>query len=312
MDALSRRKKEISCESLINLNQNFSKNNNIIDKSHLNLFNGIIKMTRNKSLNENKTPIFQTTGIDNKTKISNFIDKTYINEEHLSKKQICQTNNFEDISPVNRITSSKMTRPIKLTFNYKRKNMPKKQNNKIDTFINKCGNKTHKHSYKFHDNFSFFFKLKEKNKIPSKTPYLDKKARKSALNLNSYNLANNDIHSEDDNKNINRISNKTFLGKIKLKENKFINNKVDEVENKNSLLNSDKKSAISIIEENKNSIIFCKNNLDNDKETIKKIDINNNIKQEQISNQQIIKEKKNSNNIIFNILSRPFFCCLNS
>ena len=303
MDYPSKKHKEIFTESSKNLNLNFIKNNDDSSKNDLNLFKNIVKITRINSLHKDNIPNSKTSSLKNYTKITNFIDNIYNNEEHLTNKQICPINNLENITPNNKIMSSKMTCSIKLTTTLKGKSISKNQHKKVERFNHKYGDINHKHCHKYNNNYSFFLKLKEKNKIPSKTPYLDKKARKSAYNLKYSNLKDieNDIQSKADNKNINRISNKSFFKEIKLEKNN-INNKVNEEEKNNSILKSEKKLVVNKF----------KDNINVDKKETKNLDLYNNTKQEKIFRQENGKEKKNSNNIIINVLSRPFFCCLNS
>ena len=308
---------EISSDSKENSNnkkQTIPENNeNHIDKETLNLFKGIVKITRINSMKINKSPIIKYNSVKNTKNISTFIDKIYNNEEHLNNNQINTINNLEIASPKNSTMSPRRTRlKIKKSlFNKEGSNSPKKS--KKGNILNIKGDSINK--YKSHKNYSFFFKLKEKNKIPSKTPYLDKKAWKSTYNLNQYNLEEN---ANDINSNVNKdnkISNKTFFGEIKIKKN---NNNTDnknieeENNNNNNTINkSDKKLEISKGEETKNNIIIYKD-INNDKkinEESNNIIINNKKKQKVNENK---KEKKCTNNLIINILNRPFLCCLKS
>ena len=61
----------------------------------------------------------------------------------------------------------------------------------------KVGDSTHKNDY------SFFFKLKEKDKFPSKTPYLDKKGSNQIYDIKKYNFYNNTIGNKKINPNFN-------------------------------------------------------------------------------------------------------------
>ena len=201
-----------------------NKENNL-DKETLNLFKGIVKITRINSAKINKSPIMKYKSVKNTENISTFIDKIYNNEEHLNNNRISTINNLENISQKNSTMSPRRTR-LKIKKSLfsinKEGNSPKKSKKGNALNNNNKGENTTK--YKSNKNYSFFFKLKEKNKIPSKTPYLDKKAWKSTYNLNLYNLEENananDINDKIDNKNINmnKISDKTFFDEIKIKK----------------------------------------------------------------------------------------------
>ena len=278
-------------------------NENNLDKETLNLFKGIVKITRINSAKINKSPIMKYKSVKNTENISTFIDKIYNNEEHLNNNRISTINNLENISQKNSTMSPRRTR-LKIKKSLFSGNSPKKSKKGNTLNNNNKGENTTK--YKSNKNYSFFFKLKEKNKIPSKTPYLDKKAWKSTYNLNLYNLEENananDINDKIDNKNINmnKISDKTFFDEIKIKKN-------------NSIKKSEKKLEISKGEENKNNIIIYKdinNNKKLDADNNNDIIINN--KKKKISLNENNKEKKCTNNLIINILNRPFLCCLKS
>ena len=216
---------EISDESLNKYNQNNQENNDDEDKDTINLFKGIVKITRIKSVKDNKIPILKSNNLNKGKNISNLIDHLYNNEEHLNNNPIFPKNISENISLKNSVRSPKRSRPLKLSNISKGKNSSLikksifkkntnnfssvilKKNKKGNTVNHKYGDITHKNSSKLHKNNSFFMKLKEKNKIPSKTPYLDKKDwYNSSNNLKKY------ISEEKSNENninaINRISNK--------------------------------------------------------------------------------------------------------
>ena len=295
---------EISDESLNKYNQNNQENNDDEDKDTINLFKGIVKITRIKSVKDNKIPILKSNNLNKGKNIS------------------------ENISPKNSIRSPKRSRPLKLLNISKGKNSSLikksifkkntnnfssvilKKNEKGNTVNHKYGDITHKNSSKLHKNNSFFMKLKEKNKIPSKTPYLDKK--------DWYNSSNNlkkCISEEKSNENninaINRISNKSFFETIKLKNNN-INSKDNEEEKNNDMINSDKKLIISNGGVILNSIKAYKINNNINKSEIEKLETNKCNDKKQLGMSENKDEKKNGNNIIINILSRPFFCCLKS
>ena len=141
-------------------------------------------------------------------------------------------------------------------------------------------------------------------------PYLDKK--------DWYNSSNNlkkCISEEKSNENninaINRISNKSFFETIKLKNNN-INSKDNEEEKNNDMINSDKKLIISNGGVILNSIKAYKINNNINKSEIEKLETNKCNDKKQLGMSENKNEKKNGNNIIINILSRPFFCCLKS
>ena len=312
-----------SKKSSNNKKQLISENNeNNLDKETLNLFKGIVKITRINSAKINKSPIMKYKSVKNTENISTFIDKIYNNEEHLNNNRISTINNLENISQKNSTMSPRRTR-LKIKKSLfsinKEGNSPKKSKKGNALNNNNKGENTTK--YKSNKNYSFFFKLKEKNKIPSKTPYLDKKAWKSTYNLNLYNLEENananDINDKIDNKNINmnKISDKTFFDEIKIKKNNSnnINIKYNEEEKNNSIKKSEKKLEISKGEENKNNIIIYKDINNNKKlDTDNNNDIIINNKKKKISLNENNKEKKCTNNLIINILNRPFLCCLKS
>ena len=301
----------ISAEISQNLNKNITynkdNNNDDIDKSTLNLFKGIVKINRIKSLNENKNQIIKTCSLQNKQKFSNFVDNIYNNEDHLNNKlKINPINNLEYITPKNDKISLKMFNSIKLTSNSGANSFSKKKYIKDGTFSHKNGNASNKNLHKFKKNYPFFFKPKEKYKIPSKTPYLDRKARKSAYEINHFNFQNNKdvIFSKLHNKNIKQNSNKSLNEEIIFIKEKN-NNKINEEEKEGNVLNSNKKFEDS----NRAEI---NNNINVNKNEATKLDFNNNTKNKQILSQKNSKGKRNTNNIIINVLTKPFFCCLNS
>ena len=319
---------EISDESLNKYNQNNQENNDDEDKDTINLFKGIVKITRIKSVKDNKIPILKSNNLNKGKNISNLIDHLYNNEEHLNNNPIFPKNISENISLKNSVRSPKRSRPLKLSNISKGKNSSLikksifkkntnnfssvilKKNEKGNTVNHKYGDITHKNSSKLHKNNSFFMKLKEKNKIPSKTPYLDKKDwYNSSNNLKKY------ISEEKSNENninaINRISNKSFFETIKLKNNN-INSKDNEEEKNNDMINSDKKLIISNGGVILNSIKAYKINNNINKSEIEKLETNKCNDKKQLGMSENKDEKKNGNNIIINILSRPFFCCLKS
>ena len=333
MDSLPKKNKqmpsnssEISDESLNKYNQNNQENNDDEDKDTINLFKGIVKITRIKSVKDNKIPILKSNNLNKGKNISNLIDHLYNNEEHLNNNPIFPKNISENISPKNSVRSPKRSRPLKLLNISKGKNSSLikksifkkntnnfssvilKKNEKGNTVNHKYGDITHKNSSKLHKNNSFFMKLKEKNKIPSKTPYLDKK--------DWYNSSNNlkkCISEEKSNENninaINRISNKSFFETIKLKNNN-INSKDNEEEKNNDMINSDKKLIISNGGVILNSIKAYKINNNINKSEIEKLETNKCNDKKQLGMSENKDEKKNGNNIIFFILIKNNYTIL--
>ena len=86
-----------------------NKENNL-DKETLNLFKGIVKITRINSAKINKSPIMKYKSVKNTENISTFIDKIYNNEEHLNNNRISTINNLENISQKNSTMSPRRTR----------------------------------------------------------------------------------------------------------------------------------------------------------------------------------------------------------
>ena len=141
--------------------------------------------------------------------------------------------------------------------------------------------------------------MKEKDKTPSNTPYLDKKFWKSSFDLIQYD-ANNKV-----NKKINEL-NKDYIKQNQIQINK-INNIDENEENKeeNIIKNDLDKNVLSINNNNLNNIII-NNNKDElvGKKEYNKIDDN--------SKENKNERKNTNNNTIINILNKPFFCCLKS
>ena len=301
---------------------NNSKSN--IDEETLNLFKGIVKITKISNSKLNKKPIKKSISANNTQNIFEFTKKLFDNEEHMNKDQICSVKNSENnphqdeiLSPISR-TPHNLSSNRKLIKSQSSKvfliNSPERNKNtnpkslfnkntinqsntslksvqrKRSLINNKLGDSTHRNRKKY----SFFFKMKEKEKNPSKTPYLDKKF-----------FANNS-------KSINKIMNSD---KLLNGQNLFPLIKISNINNKD---NSPKKSEIK---KNSEKIIF---NNESQKE-IKPINIisntNLNVIKESQKNDEIKgnnnsvqnkKQVKTSNNLIINILNKPFFCCLKS
>ena len=70
----------------------------------------------------------------------------------------------------------------KNSYNFSWFNLRRKSKSRIR---NKFGDSSN-NNRRFSKNYSFFLKLKEKEKNPSKTPYLDKKSWKNLYNFNNY------------------------------------------------------------------------------------------------------------------------------
>ena len=179
-----------------------------IDKETLNLFKGIVKIkAKDKKVTEDNN--------DKKNNIFDFANDVYNDEEHLySKKQINVNKKSNNNSIVNnnnntsgsilhfyknRVDTSNSSIDI---WNFpKGKNMKKtvihKSSRKLLTNIRVkrtrrssiIGNSTNKNKY--NRDCNIFLKLKEKEKIPSKTPYLDNKLKN--------NTNNNKIHKDNTN-----------------------------------------------------------------------------------------------------------------
>ena len=160
-------------------------------------------------------------------------------------------------------------------------------------------------NHKSSNKYAFFYKLKEKEKNPSKTPYLDKKFWNSSFNLNKYN---------DNNQNDNKLNNSNllFVDQVQSQKNK-LNHLIENGNNKEIIIqnNLDEKILPNINKADNND------NTNNKSEKVEKkkveiIDNNNRINEKKNSLQNKKERKKNSNGIIINILNKPFFCCLKS
>ena len=295
-------------------NNEKSNNKQNMDKETLNLFKGIVKL---KKSNIKKTPETKYNTTDN---IFNFTNYLYNNEEHLYKNQFIKLKHPENNPPDNnyikfpnnsfphRIDIKKDIKSIN-SGNGKNDNLIKNNfgnssslnpKRKIIHFMKKkVGDTTHK------NNYSFFFKLKEKDKFPSKTPYLDKKGSNQIYDIKKYDFHNNTIGNKKINPNLNTPTAKQSLSSKSPKN--FLNIIHSDKEKNISIINSDGKSSPSKGKENNN--INNMEKIDEEKET-KKFEDN--------SNKNIITTLKNENTknktncIVFNILNAPFFCCLKS
>ena len=160
-----------------------SKNSNINNET-LNLFKGIVKVTK-KSLKEKKTPETQSNTVNNNNNIFDFANSVYNNEEHLYDDKFfiikspkncnpTKSDNVISLSPTLKSKNRIFDKKSLFNKNYKQlslycNNYPVKAKPRRGSMM---GDMTYKIRNK--DNFNYFFKLKEKDKIPSKTPYLDK------------------------------------------------------------------------------------------------------------------------------------------
>ena len=321
-------KKLGECRSEINKDQTGKLN---FDKETLNLFKGIVKIKDLSSKKQNKAPIIKSNSVNNNKNIFEFANFLYNNEEHLQKNEVLTVKHSENnpsqndiLSPVKSFTHNFSTngkfRSSKIVMNFsKEKNIasdikkslfkknshnfssfsPKKKSHKNLLLKTKFGESGHS-IHKSNKNFSFFFKLKEKEKIPSKTPYLDSKFWKCSHDITKF--ATNDTNSKSPKK---KISSKMSLFNCSqtpknLKGHLKVNYNIEE--NNNYIKYSDKKLLI--------------NNMDNmdkwiEKKETKKTENNNKISE----NKNCLQNKKKgicANNIIINILNKPFLCCLKS
>ena len=308
----SKKNNQIYCDSSSISDENSKKSNQIIlsnkviSDKNLNSFKGIINITRIKSSNEKNVPILKYDISDKKRISSNYIHNIYNNEEHLNKNSLFQLNFEKKLPKINETSSKKLS-------NNNFSSAILKKEKRISIINHKRGDMAHKHSSKFHNDFSFFFKLKEKNKIPSKTPYLDRKAGYSSYNLNKFKFDENTTDIKNTVNNTDKISNKDFLDKI---ESKSLDDKVNRQDKNNNMIKIDKKSVYTKgkEKENLNNIKVYNNDIKNiEKKDNTKLDINNNSHNKQIfihETKNEIKNKNSNNNIIITILSKPFFCCL--
>ena len=284
-----------------------------MDKESLNLFKGIVKVTK-RSLKEKKTPETQSNTINNN--IFDFTNFVYNNEEHLNndKFYIIKSSKNNNSPKYNNAISPSVTLKSKhKAFNkYKssldlmdfskdqniKKTLLNKNSNKfsLNYYTNNSskrkqrrrsviGNMTHKN--RNNHNFHFFFKLKEKDKIPSKTPYLDK----------IWNFSNNKLDSKP----------KTNIHTKKISEISLVKQNSYEINtNKISKTNIKYEKNEEILDKSENKLEKDKNKETIDKKQEEKIQ-----KNETKNSDKIIfsAEKVKKNNIIFNLLNKPFFCC---
>ena len=323
-------KKLNHCLSENDEEQNFKTN---FDKDTLNLFKGIVKITHVSHNNKYKAPIIKSNSDINKN-IFSFVNGLYNNEEHLMKtrndtlkkletksSQKLQIKTFShklsmdekcDKSRSSRmipnLSKEKNISPVKKSL-FKKSSCNdighdiKRQASSVVGIKNKVGVSSNINN-KSPNKYAFFFKLKEKEKNPSKTPYLDKKFWKSSYNLPKYN--NNNVIIKKNNLNI-YLADQTQSPKNKS------NNIVENGNNKEIIIDKNETNK-KLLPDNTNKVdnnIISKNiDIVEKKENIK-ID-NNNEDSKNKNWEQNKKEKKKSNGIIINILNKPFFCCLKS
>ena len=293
-----------------------------IDKETLNLFKGIVKIkTKDKKVTEDNN--------DNKNNIFDFANDVYNDEEHLYSKNNQITTNKK--SNNNSIVNNNNNTSGSILHFYKNRvdtsnssidiwNFPKGKNMK-KTVIHKSprklltnirvkrtrrssiiGNSTNKNKY--NRDCNIFLKLKEKEKIPSKTPYLDNKLKN--------NTNNNKIHK--DNTNIyNKTKTNYMLNPKKQKSNNIKPyilstgniKRFEKKENEDNKKKEDKKKK----EYNKEKEDNKENEEKNDEEKIEKgTNKSDEGNKKNIQNNKEIKKT----NIILNILNKPFFCCFKS
>jgi len=305
------------------------------DKETLNLFKGIVKIKNLPSKNPNKAPILKSNSVNDNKNIFEFANCLYNNEEHLQKNEVLTVKNSENHPSQNDILSPVKSFTRKFTTNDKfrsskevmcfsneknastiKKSLFKKNSHIVSSFSPK--KKSHKNllvktkfgdsnttHHKSNKNFSFFFKLKEKEKIPSKTPYLDSKFWKSSHDVTKF--VNNDTNSKSPKK---KISSKMSSFYCSQTPKNALNHiyKNDNIEGRNNTIKYSNKNLF-VNNDNDNNI---NNDIDKnfEKKETKKNE-NNKINE----NENCIQNKKKgicANNIIINILNKPFLCCLKS
>ena len=301
-----------------NDNEQKSKNSNI-NKDSLNLFKGVVKVTK-ETLKEKINPEILSNNVNshNNNHLFDLTNSVYKNEDHLNDDKLYVIKSLKNnrirfnnvITPVSTLKSkNKQLDKSKSSFDMSnaskdqsmKKSLFKKNQKRFSLNYNNSvkrrskrksleGDITHKNRNS--NNFNFFFKLKEKDKIPSKTPYLDKIWNASnKLNIkhktNIHSKLNQDMRYKKRNTqefNVNGI-NKINIKNYKEKNEEIIERSKDE---KDKSKDSIEKKQEEKIEEN----------------PTKKVDKKNkNIFLEE-------KINKTNMNVIFNILNKPFFCCL--
>ena len=219
------------------INDDTQKEGLNLNKKTSNLFEGITKISSIKTNKQNKTPILKSISVIDKN-IFDLADSLYNNEEHLNKNQIHTLKNNEDnpsqnssISPKQSLTqknqSSKLIKSLSKEKNNNniKKSLFKKNSYNFSHFNFRRKSNGRIRSKRFSQNYGFFFKLKlkEKDKTPSNTPYLDKKFWKSSFDLIQFNDKNKA------NKKINNLK-KPFIDQNQIQINKI--NNINENEEK--------------------------------------------------------------------------------
>ena len=320
----------VRCYSIKNENKNkkLSINND-------SLFKGKEAINRTQTKKTNKAPVVKHNSANNKN-IFNFVNALYSNEEHLNKNVVNSFKYSEESEHQDNIPSPAKTlhhetsikgscekfRSSRLILNLSKEKhnsnlkAPLLKKNSCNTFSSfSLKRKSRKNNHSGFSKYSFFYKLKEKDKIPSKTPYLDTKFWNSSFHLQKYDFNENTGNCSPNKK----ISNKSLFYKFQspkhLKKVVNKNNKSKEKKMKNNNNNLDKISSTN----NKQNDIITLNNIEKEKEketekeTVKESKrLSNDNNNENKNCSQNKSEKKKSNNIIVNILHKPFFCCLKS
>ena len=327
LEKLHKKSKKLSeCSSKINVEHNMNRD---FDNKTLNLFKGIVKIKNTSSKKQIKEQNIESNSANNKN-IFQFTNFLYNNEEHLHKNQIHILKNSEKEIPspiksfthklsINEKYFKKTKRTMKLSkeknesdikkdlfkrSSYNLSGLSLKKKSHKNLFIkNKFGNSTNT-NHKSHKDYSFFSKLKEKEKNPSKTPYLDTKFWKTSYDVTKF--VTNDTNSKSP---IHKRSSKMSLFN-KSQSPKKKKNYMDENDNNKEKIfinkESIKKSLVNDKDDN-NAIIVNKKDLQ--KKEIKRHENNDNSNE----SEYCLECKKKGNNIssiIVNILNKPFFCCL--
>ena len=322
----------IRCNSI--KNENKTKKLSINNDSS---FKGKEAINRTQTKKTNKAPVVKHNSANNKN-IFNFVNALYSNEEHLNKNVVNSFKYSEESEHQDNIPSPAKTlhhetsikgscekfRSSRLILNLSKEKhnsnlkAPLLKKNSCNTFSSfSLKRKSRKNNHSGFSKYSFFYKLKEKDKIPSKTPYLDTKFWNSSFHLQKYDF-NENTGNRSPNK---KISNKSLFYKFQspkhLKKVVDKNNKSKEKKMKNNNNNLDKISSTN----NKQNDIITLNNIEKEKEKKKETEKETVKESKRLSNDnnnenknclQNKSEKKKSNNIIVNILHKPFFCCLKS
>ena len=302
-----------------NDNEQKSKNTSINIHS-FNLFKDIVKITK-RTLKEKKSPEAQSNIVNNDNNIFDFTNFVYNNEEHLEddKFSLIKSPKYNNaIRNDNIISLSSTLRSKNRTFNknksalelldlskniYKEKNLKKslfnKNSKRISLNYNNSiiktkprrrsliGDMTNKNRNSH--NFNFFFKLKEKDKIPSKTPYLDK----------IWNFSNKS-----------NLKHKTNINKKQNSEKPLITTNSHVI--KMNIINKKKANyeKDNVVKKQKDKLVMNKVKEAPENRQEEKIESNETKKIDNINENILYNKKEQNTKIIFNILNKPFFCCL--